>query len=65
MLAICGALMMNIRTVQEMVLLNPEIVILLVLVINIWVGNYSGIRLSELSRFKKAIRDQSKPIRNK
>jgi len=64
-LAICGALMMNIRTVQEMVLLNPEIVILLVLVINIWVGNYSGIRLSELSRFKKAIRDQSKPIRNK
>jgi len=64
-LAICGALMMNIRTVQEMVLLNPEMVVLLVLVINIWVGNYSGIRISELSRFKKAIRDQSKPIRNK
>jgi len=55
-LAISGAVMMSIRRVQETVLLYPEVMILLVLGINLWVGSYSGIRLLEIGRFKKAIR---------
>jgi len=55
-LASMGAGVMGIRGFQEMVLLNPDVVILLVLVVNLLVGNYKGIRLSEISRFKKAIR---------
>lgn len=55
-LSIIGAITMNIKWVQEMVLLNPEIIVILVLVINLWVGNYTGIRVLEVKRFKKAIR---------
>jgi hypothetical protein len=57
-LSIIGALTMNIRWVQEMVLLNPELVVLLVLALNLIVGNYTGIRMSEIKRFKKAIRNK-------
>ena len=55
-LASLGAILMNVRRFQEIVLLNPDAVIFLVLVINLLVGNYKGIRLTEISRFKKAIR---------
>lgn len=55
-LSIGGALTMNIRGIQEMVLLHPEVVILIVLVVNLLVGNYTGIRLVEIERFGKAIR---------
>jgi len=55
-LASMGAGVMSIRGFQEMVLLNPDMVILLVLVTNLLVGNYRGMRLSEIGRFKKAIR---------
>lgn len=58
-LAITGAIAMNFKWVQEIVLRNPEVVILFVLVVNLMVGNYTGIRLSEISRFKKAIRTKS------
>lgn len=57
-LSIIGAITMNIRWVQEMVILNPGIVILLVLAVNLMVGNYTGIRVSEIKRFKKAIRSK-------
>lgn len=57
-LSITGALVTSIRWVQRMVLLYPEMVILLTVVINVIVGSYSGIRISELRRFKKAIRDK-------
>lgn len=57
-LAIAGAVVMNFRWIQETVLLYPEWTILLVIVINVLVGNYSGIRLSEISRFKNAIRNK-------
>ncbi len=57
-LAIGGAVTMSFRWAQEMVLLNPEITILLVIVINLLVGSYTGIRLLEISRFKKAIREK-------
>lgn len=55
-LAIVGAATMSIRWVQEAVLLHPEISLVSGLVINLVVGNYTGIRLLEIRRFKKAIR---------
>lgn len=54
-LAVVGAAVMDIGWIRETVLLNPEIV-LVVVVVNLLVGNYSGIRLTEIARFKKAIR---------
>jgi hypothetical protein len=55
-LAGAGAISMEIRGVQELVLKYPEMVILLVIVINVIVGSYGGIRLTEIKRFKNAIR---------
>lgn len=57
-LAVVGAGIMNIKLIQEIVLSNPGWSMLLVLIVNIMVGNYSGIRLSEIKRFKKAIRNK-------
>lgn len=57
-LAITGAITMNFQWIQNFVLKNPELVILLVVVINWVVGNYTGIRLAEIQRFKKAIREK-------
>jgi len=58
-LAMGGAMVMNFDVVQNFVLRFPELEILLVLVANLIIGNYSGIRLTEIKRFKGAIR--SKP----
>lgn len=55
-LATFGALTMGIREVQEWVLLHAEAIVLLVIVANLLIGNYSGIRLMEIKRFKNAIR---------
>ncbi len=63
-LAISGAIMMEWRIFQEAVLLHPGISLILVMTINLIVGNYTGIRLSEISRFKTAIR-KKKQISNK
>jgi hypothetical protein len=57
-LAVSGAITMNVELVQNLVLHNPEIIIILVLATNLMVGNYTGIRLSEIQRFKKAIREK-------
>lgn len=57
-LAITGAVIMNFNWIQELVLKNPELVILIVLVVNLMVGNYSGIRMTEIKRFKGAIREK-------
>lgn len=51
-----GAVTMNMKWLQESVLNYAEVVVILVIFINILVGNYSGIRLSEIKRFKNAIR---------
>ncbi len=59
-LSMVGALGMSVRVVQESVILHPEIVIVAVLVINLWVGSYSGIRLTEIGRFKEAVRVKNK-----
>ena len=58
-LAVTGAVLMSVRMVQEIVLLNPGITILVVVAVNLLVGNYKGIRLTEISRFKAAIRAKS------
>lgn len=55
-LAVVGAVTMQVRQVQELVLLHPGISLMLGLVVNLIVGNYSGIRWSEISRFRRAIR---------
>jgi hypothetical protein len=55
-LAILGSAAMEWRGVAEVVLRYPGIVILATVVINLAVGNYTGIRLSEIKRFRKAIR---------
>lgn len=57
-LAITGAVTMNFSVVQKIVLEYPDAVIVAVLVVNLLVGNYTGIRWSEISRFKKAIREK-------
>lgn len=57
-LAITGAIVMNFDSVQELVLKYPELVILIVLVANLLIGNYSGIRLMEIKRFRGAIREK-------
>lgn len=55
-LAVVGAGVMQIKTVQEWALLNPELSLVLGVVVNLLVGNYTGIRWSEIKRFGKAIR---------
>jgi len=55
-LAMVGAGVMNFAWVQGEVLKYPDLVVILVLVVNLLVGNYTGMRLSEIKRFKKAIR---------
>jgi hypothetical protein len=58
-LAVAGALLMGVRQVQEWVIGQPEITLLVVLVVNLVVGSYTGIRLMEIKRFAKAIRKKS------
>jgi hypothetical protein len=55
-LAILGAVLMGWQGVAEVVLRYPEAIIVVTVVINLIVGNYTGIRLTEIKRFKKAIR---------
>jgi hypothetical protein len=55
-LAVAGALVMGVRGVQEWVISQPEITLLVVLVVNLLVGSYTGIRLVEIKRFAGAIR---------
>jgi uncharacterized membrane protein len=57
-LAITGAGVMNFSLIQEFVLKYPDAMIVIVLVVNLLVGNYTGIRWSEIGRFKKAIREK-------
>jgi hypothetical protein len=55
-LAAVGALTMGIPSVGELALKYPELMIMLVIVVNIIVGSYGGIRWTEIKRFKNAIR---------
>jgi len=56
LLASLGAGMMNISIIQSWVLNNPDITVLSIIIANIIIGSYRGIRLTEIGRFSKAIR---------
>lgn len=55
-LAVAGALIMKIGVIREWVLMYPDLAVVLVVVINVAVGNYTGIRLTEIGRFRGAVR---------
>ena len=55
-LAVLGSVAMEWREVQKVVLTYPVVIIIVTVIINLVVGNYTGIRLSEIKRFRKAIR---------
>jgi len=52
LLAVISALFVRTKLVQDFVILHPELTILAVLVIDMAVGKYSGLRLTEYFRFK-------------
>jgi hypothetical protein len=54
MAAICY-FVMNLEMVQKFILLNPELMLLLIAVFNVFLGKYSGLRLFEYWRFRKMI----------
>jgi hypothetical protein len=56
LLACTGAGIMGIPGVQKLVLDYPDVTVLIVIVANIVIGNYRGMRLTEIGRFCKAIR---------
>lgn len=57
-LALAGAMIMSLGSIQNLVLKYPELIILIVLISNLVIGNYSGIRLTEITRFKGAVRNK-------
>lgn len=57
-LAVAGATIMNWVWMQNLVLEYPDLILVLILIANLAVGNYSGIRWSEIARFKKGIREK-------
>ncbi len=64
LLASIGTVAMRIQAIQDLVLRYPGWVILLVIVVNVAVGSYSGIRMTEIKRFKGAIRNKKLESRN-
>lgn len=52
LLAVLSALFLRTEMVQDFVILHPELTILAVLVLDVAVGKYTGLRLSEYFRFK-------------
>jgi hypothetical protein len=61
-LALAGAMVMSLGSIQNLVLRYPEMIVLIVLVSNLMIGNYSGIRLTEITRFKGAVREKRKNV---
>lgn len=54
-LALVSYVFLTLESLQEFALLNPEILLLVVLVFNFIVGKYVGLRLLELWRFRKLV----------
>ncbi len=54
-LALVGYKMMSSHMIQSLVLLNPEMMSLLILLLNLLIGRYKGLRLLEMWRFRKLI----------
>ena len=57
-LAVSGAWIMRTALLQNLVLSYPGWVLLIVLVLNLMIGNYKGIRWTEIRRFRGAIREK-------
>jgi hypothetical protein len=55
-MAIVGTLVLRADGVQKFVLSNPEIYLLLVAVLDIFVGKYTGLRVLEIFKFKKLLK---------
>lgn len=49
--------LMNWEALQDFVLLNPEIFTFLVVILNVFVSKYAGLRLLELWRFRKVLKN--------
>jgi len=56
LVAILGYFLLDWQFLQSFVLLNPEVVLFLVLLVNIFIGRYSGLRLLEYRRFRSFIK---------
>lgn len=54
--AIIGTLILRADWVQKFVLLNPEISLLLMAILDIFVGKYAGLRALEIIKFKKLLK---------
>jgi len=54
-LAVISSLMLSLDIVQKTALLNPEIVVVSVLIFDVFVGRYVGLRYVEYLKFKKII----------
>jgi hypothetical protein len=55
LIAIVAELICGSKPIQYFVILNPELCLLVIFVLNILIGRYNGLRLSELFRFKALI----------
>ncbi|TSC88670.1 MAG: hypothetical protein G01um10145_837 [Microgenomates group bacterium Gr01-1014_5] len=56
-LALFSFVFLSLSALQEFALLNPEIYLLIVLGLDLFLGTYSGLRLLEIWRFRKLIRN--------
>ena len=56
-LALMSFVFLSLSALQEFALLNPEIYLLMVLGLDLFLGTYSGLRLLEIWRFRKLIRN--------
>jgi len=57
-LAIVSALVMRTLAVQQFVIRHPELIILGVLIVDIAVGRYTGLRISAIFRFKSLLESE-------
>lgn len=56
-IAIVGAFIMGTAAISEWVLINPELAVLGILAADFGIGNYKGLRLLEVWRFRKIVRN--------
>ena len=56
-LALVSAMVLSLDIVQRFALLNPELLTVGVLIVNIVVGKYVGLRLNEYIKFKQLVED--------
>lgn len=55
-MAIIGAMVLKANWVQKLVLLNPEISLLTIALLDIYVGRYTGLRALEMWKFRKLLK---------